>query len=110
MTFDEYARRALATEMNLSPHHLTIKASLGLAGEAGETVEMIKKHLYHARPLDREKLKKELGDVLWYVAALASAQGLTLREVAEGNIEKLDARYPTGTYSHEACAERKDGG
>lgn len=110
MTFEEYEERALRTEMNLPAPALTIKASLGLAGEAGETVELIKKAWFHGRELDREKLKKELGDVLWYVAALARAQGLTLREVAEGNIAKLDERYPDGVYSHEACATRKDGG
>ena len=108
-TFEEYEARALRTEMTtLSPRELTIKGALGLAGEAGEVVEKVKKWAFHARALDREALKKELGDVLWYVGALARAQGMSLEEVAEENARKLEARYPTGSYSHEACAARVD--
>lgn len=68
--------------------------ALGLAGEAGEAVDLVKKHLHHGHALDLERLKGELGDVLWYVAALADAAGLTLEEVAQHNVEKLRARYP----------------
>lgn len=68
--------------------------ALGLAGEAGETVDHIKKYLHHDVPIDQEKLVKELGDVLWYVAELCTALGITLSEVANVNIEKLLARYP----------------
>lgn len=107
-TFAEYEARALRTEMELSPRDLTIKGGLGLAGEAGETVELIKKWAFHGRELDREKLRKELGDVLWYVGAIARSQGMTLEEVAEANAVKLEARYPTGTYSHEANHARVD--
>lgn len=88
---------------------LMLKNALGLAGEAGETVEMVKKHVFHGKPLDREKLKKELGDVLWYVSQLAAATNLTLDEIGETNIEKLKERYPEG-YSHAASATRADGG
>lgn len=107
-TFEEYETRALRTEMQLPPDALLNKGALGLAGEVGETVEMVKKYLFHARPLDDEKLKKELGDVLWYVAAIARSRGMTLEEVAEGNAVKLEARYPDGVYSHEAARARVD--
>jgi NTP pyrophosphatase (non-canonical NTP hydrolase) len=70
--------------------------ALGVTGEAGEVADLIKKHLYQGHPLDREKVKGELGDVLWYVAGLARACGLTLAEVADHNIDKLRARYPDG--------------
>lgn len=69
---------------------------LGLAGEAGEVVELIKKHCFHGKPLDRENLRKELGDVLWYISAICTEVGLELGDVAEANIDKLFARYPNG--------------
>lgn len=69
---------------------------LGLAGEAGEVIELIKKHCFHGKPLDRENLRKELGDVLWYISAICTEVGLELSDVAEANIDKLFARYPNG--------------
>lgn len=99
----------MALEMKtLTPRELALKSGLGLAGEAGETVELVKKWAFHDRPLDRAKLTKELGDVLWYLTALARTQGITLEEVAAENVAKLEARYPTGTYSHEANHARVD--
>lgn len=77
-------------EMNLS------NFALGLAGEVGEVVEPIKKHLYHGRALDKSQLQKEIGDVLWYVAGLATVLDLSMDEIAEANISKLKARYPDG--------------
>lgn len=68
----------------------------GIAGEAGEVCDLIKKVHGHGTPFDGEKLKKELGDVLWYVAALADAHGFTLADVAEANAAKLRARHPNG--------------
>ena len=79
--------------------------SLGLAGEVGEVVELIKKHLGHGHELDKEKVAKELGDVLWYVATLAAALDISLGKVGEKNIDKLKARYPEG-FSHEASRNR----
>lgn len=78
---------------------------LGLAGESGEVVELLKKHIGHGHPLDKEKLKKELGDVLWYIAALARTAGLDLSDVAVANIEKLKKRYPE-KFSQEASINR----
>lgn len=114
-TFDEYEEEALKTEMkvpqDLGFRDLVLKNALGCAGEAGEVAEMVKKWAFHGKgPLDKEKFRKELGDVLWYVTALARTQGWTLQEVAQENVNKLVARYPDGVYSHQACAERKDGG
>jgi NTP pyrophosphatase (non-canonical NTP hydrolase) len=81
--------------------------ALGLAGEAGEVCDLLKKHWGHKHPLDREKLCKELGDVLWYVAAIAVQHGISLRDVAHANVEKLSARYPKG-FSPEASLARVD--
>jgi NTP pyrophosphatase (non-canonical NTP hydrolase) len=71
-------------------------AALGLTGEAGEVAEVIKKHLFHATPLDRDALTKELGDCLWYIAAFATVLDLSLDDIAARNIAKLRARYPDG--------------
>lgn len=81
--------------------------ALGLCGEAGEAGELVKKALFHGAPLDRDRLRKELGDVLWYVATLATTEGLSLEEIAEANIAKLRARYPDG-FSVQASAARVD--
>ena len=70
--------------------------ALGLAGEAGEVAELVKKGILHQHGLDRERLKKELGDVLWYAAALCTRLGLDLSEVMQANIDKLYERYPDG--------------
>lgn len=109
MTLTGYQRLAMRTHPNLgaSPRDDLALGALGLAGEAGEAVEIVKKHLYHGAELDRDKLTKELGDVLWYVAALAAAAGIDLDVVAEANIAKLRARYPDG-FSAEASAARAD--
>jgi NTP pyrophosphatase (non-canonical NTP hydrolase) len=70
--------------------------ALGIAGEAGEVAELVKKHIGHGHVLDVERVKKELGDVLWYVAAIATDVCIELDDVAATNIAKLRARYPEG--------------
>jgi NTP pyrophosphatase (non-canonical NTP hydrolase) len=97
MNFDEYQALAQRTSPAERPaiDKLT-NGALGLGGEAGEVVEVVKKHRYHAHPLDRDELAKELGDVLWYVAELCAAADLSMGEVATRNIDKLRARYPEG--------------
>lgn len=70
--------------------------ALGLAGEAGEVADTIKKAVFHQHGLDRDHLIKELGDVLWYVAALCTKLDIPMSLVMERNIAKLRARYPDG--------------
>ena len=69
---------------------------LGLCGESGEVADIIKKHLAGAKELDKDHLKEELGDVLWYIAEACDCFGFTLEEVAKANIEKLKKRHPNG--------------
>ena len=71
-------------------------AALGVGGEAGEVIELVKKSLYHGRELDRQKLQDEIGDVLFYLAFLCEAAGISLETAAVNNISKLRARYPEG--------------
>jgi NTP pyrophosphatase (non-canonical NTP hydrolase) len=104
MTLDEYQREAMRTAGN---GDLAIWA-LGVAGEAGEVADMVKKIVGHGHPMDREKLVKELGDVLWYVAVLADKIGAPLREVAVANMAKLRARYPDG-FSEARSLNREAG-
>lgn len=81
--------------------------ALGVAGEAGEVADYIKKVVGHGHALDKDKLTKELGDVLWYVAVLSSVVGVNLETVARVNIDKLKARYPDG-FSSDRSINRKD--
>lgn len=79
----------------------------GLAGETGEVVDLIKKHLYHGKDLDRENLIKELGDVRWYFEYLLICNDLSIQEVEKKNVEKLRKRYPEG-FSFEAAKAKAD--
>ena len=74
----------------------TLCHALGLAGEAGEVADYLKKVHLHGHGLDTNKVLGELGDVLWYVSALARAHGLTLADCANANARKLRGRYPDG--------------
>lgn len=67
---------------------------MGLAGEGGEVCDYLKKVLLHGKELDRDKLREELGDVLWYLQLAANVFDMPLDEIARANIEKLCARYP----------------
>ena len=81
--------------------------ALGLAGEAGEVAELVKKGVFHRHTIDRAKLEQELGDVLWYASALCTTLGLDLGEIMQTNIEKLKVRYPNG-YSSLDSQQRAD--
>lgn len=70
--------------------------SMGLAGEAGEVIDYLKKVLHHDHDLDVEEIKKELGDLLWYMSALATTFDINMNQVAQMNIDKLKKRYPVG--------------
>ena len=97
MTINEYQKLAMATlNPELSEKDVLINGVMGLCGESGEAIDIVKKWLAQGHELDREKLKKELGDICWYVAETATALGLSLEEIMEANIEKLKKRYPQG--------------
>ena len=69
---------------------------LGLVEEVGELIGLLKKHRYHGRPLEEEKMKLEVFDVLWYTVAMADCLGFTLDDVVEAGVTKLRRRYPNG--------------
>ena len=73
-----------------------LNACLGLSGEVGEFNDMIKKWIFHEKELDEEHLKKECGDIMWYIAMMCHAFGWDLDDIMGMNIEKLKSRYPEG--------------
>lgn len=81
--------------------------AMKINGEAGEIAELVGKYLWHGHEFDRDALIKELGDVMWYVAFLASTISVSLGEVAEKNIAKLRTRYPEG-FSTEGSLRHPD--
>jgi len=92
----------------LSPEEtMLVWNTLGLCGEAGEFAELVKKLVFHKHHISQIKLAEELGDVLWYVAAICSKLGLSMSDVMQANVEKLKKRYPEG-YSQEASVRRQD--
>jgi NTP pyrophosphatase (non-canonical NTP hydrolase) len=112
--FDLYQGLALRTasaESTATPLTLLDAAALGLSGESGEIADHVKKILYHGHPLDdatRDKIAKELGDILWYCALGAKGIGMTLAEIAVMNVAKLEKRYPEG-FSTENSLNRPHG-
>ena len=97
MTINEYQKLAMTTlNPALDRRDVLINGVMGLCGEAGEAIDIVKKHLAQGHELDREKLIKELGDVAWYLAETAYALDVPLEDVLQRNIDKLRARYPEG--------------
>ena len=107
MTVNEYQKMALTTlNPALGKQDVLINGVMGLCGESGEALDIVKKHLAQGHPLDREGLIKELGDVAWYLAETAYALDVSLEEVFQRNIDKLKARYPEG-FDTRRSVERK---
>lgn len=97
MTINEYQKLAMTTlNPALSEKDILINGVMGLCGESGEAIDIVKKWLAQGHELDKEKLAKELGDICWYLAETATALGLSLEDIMEANIEKLRKRYPEG--------------
>ena len=103
MTVNEYQRLAMTTlNPALDKKDVLINGVMGLCGESGEAIDIVKKWLAQGHELDKEKLAKELGDIAWYLAETATALDLNLEDVFEANIEKLKKRYPDGFDSQKS--------
>jgi NTP pyrophosphatase (non-canonical NTP hydrolase) len=96
MDIAEYTKEVHRTCSIQDRKELLTLTALGIAGEAGEVVDLIKKVLYHSHELDTTALCQEMGDLLWYMTVLCETVGLTLDGVMRANIEKLYRRYPHG--------------
>lgn len=92
---------AIANQGDISVSQL-LNGALGLTGEAGEVSDLIKKGIFHENGIHLEHLKKECGDVMWYLAMIADACNFTLDEVMQMNVDKLGARYPQGFDTYRA--------
>jgi NTP pyrophosphatase (non-canonical NTP hydrolase) len=99
--------KALRTAKRIDKETDLTHAAYGLAGEAGEFIDALKKHQIYGKPLDIKNLAEEIGDILWYAALAAEVLGLNLNKLAEENINKLAIRYPDA-YSDVLAAQRLD--
>ena len=97
ITANEYQRLAMVS-LNpvLSRKEILINGVMGLCGESGEAIDIVKKHLFQGHELDRQALSKELGDIAWYLAETAYALDIPLDAILKANIAKLKERYPEG--------------
>ena len=108
MTINEYQNLAMRTvNPELSKEQMLINSVMGLCGESGEAIDIVKKWLAQGHELDREKFAKELGDIAWYLAETATALELNLEDVLQANIDKLKKRYPEG-FDSERSINRED--
>jgi NTP pyrophosphatase (non-canonical NTP hydrolase) len=108
MTINEYQTLAMKTlNPELSRKDVLINGVMGLCGESGEAIDIVKKWLAQGHELDRQKLAKELGDIAWYLAETAYALDIPLEEILQSNIEKLKIRYPEG-FSSERSRNREE--
>ncbi len=97
MEINDYQKLALKTlNKNLDKKEILINSVMGLCGESGEAIDLVKKHLYQGHELNKERFAKELGDIAWYLAEAAHAINMDLDDIFKMNIEKLEKRYPNG--------------
>lgn len=92
-----YQKEAMATAVQgMDESNMLIEAAMGLAGESGEVIDIVKKMCFQGHELDKEHLILELGDVMWYLAEAATAIGVDLSYILRKNLEKITNRYPDG--------------
>lgn len=109
MDINEYQKLAMTTlNPNLDKKDILINGVMGLCGESGEAIDIVKKHLAQGHELDTEHLAKELGDIAWYLAETATAIGYDLEDILQMNIDKLKKRYPQGFDAERSIDRQSD--
>ena len=109
MEINEYQKSAMSTlNPMLDKKDVLINSVMGLCGESGEAIDIVKKWLMQGHELDKEHLIKELGDVAWYLAEAATALDVPLETILRGNLDKLQKRYPNG-FDTQASVQRRKG-
>ena len=97
MNVNEYQRLAMTTlNPELTKRDVLINSVMGLCGESGEAIDIVKKWMAQGHELDKAHLAKELGDIAWYLAEAATALDLPLEDIFQANLDKLKKRYPEG--------------
>ena len=94
------------------PTERLLTAAVGMCAEAGEFTEVVKKIVFQGKPVNEDNLfhlKRELGDIMWYVMQACMGLGVSLDEVVEMNVEKLVSRYPEGAFDVHFSENRKEG-
>lgn len=109
MRINEYQELAMRTlNPKLDKKDVLINAVMGLCGESGEAIDLVKKHLAQGHEFDKVKFAKELGDIAWYLAEAAHAIDMPLESVLEMNIEKLRNRFPEGFDSAKSINRKEE--
>ena len=107
------ATRIAELEANGTNTSQLLTAALGLSAEAGEFTEVVKKIIFQGKPYNEDNvfhMKRELGDICWYLAQAFMALDTNFDEILDMNIEKLSARYPDGAFNEYYSENRKEGG
>jgi len=94
------------------PTERLLTAAVGMSAEAGEFTEIVKKIVFQGKPVNEENLfhmKRELGDIMWYVAQACMGLNTSIDEIIEMNVEKLEKRYPGGSFDVHYSENRKSG-
>ena len=110
--FPEFADRLNDLKIQGFPTERLLTAAVGMSAEAGEFTEIVKKIVFQGKPVNQENLfhlKRELGDIMWYVSQACLGLDISLEEVIQMNFEKLSARYPEGAFSIERSENRVSG-
>ena len=108
----DFAQRIAILQEEGFPTERLLTAAVGMSAEAGEFTEIIKKIIFQGKPVNEENLfhlKRELGDIMWYVAQACIGLDISLDEVMEMNVEKLKSRYPGGEFDVHYSENRKEG-
>ena len=108
----DFAQRIAILQDQGFPTERLLTAAVGMSAESGEFTEVIKKIIFQGKPVNEENLfhlKRELGDIMWYVAQACMGLGVSFNEIVEMNVEKLEARYPGGNFDVHYSENRKEG-
>ena len=110
--YGEFTKRLADLESQGFPSERLLTAAVGMCAESGEFTEIVKKIVFQGKSVNEENLfhlKRELGDIMWYVSQACIGLNISLEEIIQMNFEKLSARYPEGSFSIERSENRKEG-
>ena len=110
--YQSFANRIYELEKDGFPTERLLTAAVGLSAEAGEFTEVVKKIVFQGKPVNEDNLfhmKRELGDIMWYMMQACMGLETCLDEIIEMNVEKLAARYPEGAFDVHFSENRKEG-